>query len=82
MNPDNHFTQRNMPNLLDLKFNQTKINEVYHLELEFKIRFTVLNPCFTTSGEECHFYSLLHSIFSSPLDFLWPSLYKSQIANI
>ena len=36
MNPDNHFTQRNMPNLLDLKFNQTKINEVYHLELEFK----------------------------------------------
>ena len=38
LNHDNHFTQQNMPNLLDSKFSQRKFNE-------FKIRFTVHNPC-------------------------------------
>ena len=40
LNPDNHFTERNMSNLLDSKFSQRKINELL-------IRFTARNPCFT-----------------------------------
>jgi hypothetical protein len=53
LNPDNHFTQRNMPNLLDSKFSQRNINELLN-------RFTVRNPCFTRYARNVSF--ILHSI--------------------
>ena len=78
LNPDNHFTERNMSNLLDSKFSQRKTNELL-------IRFTVRNPCFTRYARNVSFIihsTPLHSICSSPLYFLWTPLYKSQVANI
>ena len=52
LNPDNHFTQLNMPNLLDSKFSQRNINELLN-------RFTVRDPCFTISARNVSF--ILHS---------------------
>ena len=52
LNPDNHFTERNMSNLLDSKFSQRKTNELL-------IRFTVRNPCFTRYARSISF--IIHS---------------------
>ena len=52
LNPDNHFTERSMSNLLDSKFSQRKTNELL-------IRFTVRNPCFTRYARNVSF--ILHS---------------------
>ena len=52
LNPENHFTKRDMPYLLDSKYSQRNINELLN-------RFTVCNPCFTRYARNVSF--ILHS---------------------